>query len=129
MRNFFLLFITFVLAEMAAIIVVGNWLGVFPTLLLIVLMSAFGIYMLKRRGTQSMKEIQQSIARGQAPGVALMEAFMMFVGAVLLVLPGFLSDILGLLMLTPVTRSLFKPLMFMWLRRKMKGRQTIIVQR
>ena len=129
MRNLFLLFITFVLAEMAAIIVVGNWLGVFPTLMLIVLTSTFGVYMLKRRGTQSMKEIQQSIARGQAPGVALMEAFMMFVGAVLLVLPGFLSDILGLLMLTPVTRSLFKPLMLMWLRRKMKGRQTIIVQR
>lgn len=129
MRNLFIVFIACVLAEITAIIMVGNWLGVFPTLLLLIATSVLGVYLLKKRGTESFKEIQRSIANGQAPGVALMEAFMMFIGAVLLVLPGFLSDIVGLLMLTSATRNLFKPLIFMWLRKKMKNRHTIIVQR
>ena len=129
MRNLFLMFIAFILAEITAIILVGNWFGVFPTLLLLIATSALGVYLLKKRGTQSLKEIQSSIANGQPPGVALMEAFMMFVGAVLLILPGFLSDVFGLLMFTSATRSLFKPLIFMWLRKKMKNQQMIIVQR
>lgn len=129
MRNLFLVFIAFVLAEIAAIIIVGNWLSVLPTLLLLIATSMLGVYLLKKRGTQSLKEIQQSIAAGQAPGIAVMEAFMMFIGAVLLIVPGFLSDILGLLMFTSATRGLFKPLIFMWLRKKMKNRQMIIVQR
>lgn len=129
MRNLFLVFIAFVLAEIAAIIIVGNWLSVLPTLLLLIATSMLGVYLLKKRGTQSLKEIQQSIAAGQPPGIAVMEAFMMFIGAVLLIAPGFLSDILGLLMFTSATRGLFKPLIFMWLRKKMKNRQMIIVQR
>lgn len=129
MRNLFLVFIAFVLAEIAVIIIVGNWLSVLPTLLLLIATSMLGVYLLKKRGTQSLKEIQQSIAAGQPPGIAVMEAFMMFIGAVLLIAPGFLSDILGLLMFTSATRGLFKPLIFMWLRKKMKNRQMIIVQR
>ena len=129
MKNFFLAFVAIVFAEIATFIVVGKWLGVFPTLLLILLTSVLGVYLVKKRGTKSLQKIQNSIAQGQAPGVALIEAFMMFVGAVLLIIPGFLSDIIGLMMFTSFTRNLFKPVIFMWLRRKMKNSQMIILQR
>ena len=129
MKNFFLAFVAIVFAEIATFIVVGNWLGVFPTLLLILLTSVLGVYLVKKRGTKSLQTIQKSIAQGQAPGIALIEAFMMFVGAVLLIVPGFLSDIIGLMMFTSFTRNLFKPVIFMWLRRKMKNSQMIILQR
>ena len=129
MKNFFLAFVAIVFAEIATFIVVGKWLGVFPTLLLIVLTSVLGVYLVKKRGTKSLQSIQTSIAQGQAPGVAIIEAFMMFVGAVLLITPGFLSDVVGLMMFTSFTRNLFKPIIFMWLRRKMKNNQMIIVQR
>ena len=129
MKNFFLAFVAIVFAEIATFIVVGNWLGVFPTLLLIVLTSVLGVYLVKKGGTKSFQTIQNSIAQGQAPGIALIEAFMMFVGAVLLIVPGFLSDIIGLMMFTSFTRNLFKPVIFMWLRRKMKNSQMVILQR
>ena len=129
MKNFFLAFVAIVFAEIATFIVVGKWLGVFPTLVVIMLTSILGVYLVKKRGTKSLQNMQKSIAQGQAPGVALIEAFMMFVGSVLLIIPGFLSDIIGLMMLTSFTRNLFKPVIFMWLRRKMKNSQMIIVQR
>lgn len=129
MKNFFLAFVAIVFAEIATFIVVGKWLGVFPTLVVIILTSVLGVYLVKKHGTKSLQNIQKSIAQGQAPGVALIEAFMMFVGAVLLIIPGFLSDIIGLMMLTSFTRKLFKPIIFIWLRKKMKNSQMIIVQR
>ena len=129
MKNFLIAFVAIVFAEIATFIVIGKWLGVFPTLLLILLTSVLGVYLVKKRGTKSLQSIQTSIAQGQAPGVAIIEAFMMFVGAVLLITPGFLTDIIGLMMFTSFTRNLFKPVIFMWLRRKMKNNQMIIVQR
>ena len=129
MKNFFLVFVAIVFAEIATFIVIGKWLGVFPTLLLILLTSVLGIYLVKKRGTKSLQTIQTSIAQGQAPGIAIIEAFMMFVGAVLLIMPGFLTDIIGLMMFTSFTRNLFRPVIFMWLRRKMKNNQMIIVQK
>ena len=129
MKNFFLAFVAIVFAEIATFIVVGKWLGIFPTLLFIVLTSVLGVYLIKKLGTKSFQTIQKSIAQGQAPGIALIEAFMMFVGAVLLITPGFLTDVIGLMMFTSFTRNLFKPIIFMWLRRKMKNNQMIIVQR
>ena len=129
MKNFFLVFVAIVFAEIATFIIVGKWLGVFLTLLLIVLTGVLGVYLIKKRGTKSFQMIQTSIAQGQAPGVAIIEAFMMFIGAVLLIIPGFLTDIIGLMMFTSFTRNLFKPIIFMWLRRKMKNNQMIIVQR
>ena len=129
MKNFFLAFVAIVFAEIATFIVVGKWIGVFPTLLFIVLTSVLGVYLIKKLGTKSFQTIQTSIAQGQAPGVALVEAFMMFVGAVLLITPGFLTDVIGLMMFTSFTRNLFKPVIFMWLRKKMKNSQMIIVQK
>ena len=129
MKNFFLAFVAIVFAEIATFIIVGKWLGVFPTLLFIVLTSVLGVYLVKKRGTKSLQTIQKSIEQGQPPGVALIEAFMMFIGAVLLIVPGFLSDIIGLMMFTSFTRNLFKPIIFMWLRRKMKNNHMIIVQK
>ena len=129
MKNFFLVFVAIVFAEIAIFIVIGKWLGVFPTLLLILFTSVLGVYLVKKRGTKSLQTIQTSIAQGQAPGIAIIEAFMMFVGAVLLIMPGFLTDIIGLMMFTSFTRNLFKPVIFMWLRRKMKNNQMIIVQK
>ena len=129
MKNFFLAFVAIVFAEIATLIVVGKWIGVFPTLLFIMLTSVLGVYLVKKLGTKSLQTIQNSIAQGQPPGIALIEAFMMFVGAVLLIIPGFLSDIIGLMMFTSFTRNFFKPVIFMWLRRKMKNSQMIIVQK
>ncbi|WP_332651104.1 FxsA family protein [Lysinibacillus sp. 54212] len=129
MRAILFTFIASVFAEIALFILVGNAIGVMPTLLFIIISGALGIGIAKKYGVKSFQAIQTKIAQGQPPGVALIEAFMIFVGAVLLIIPGFLTSIIGLMMLTSFTRNLFKPLIFMWLRKKMKKGQVIIVQK
>lgn len=129
MKKIMLGFILLLFAEIATFIIVGKAIGVLYTLLLIVLTSVIGFSIAKKKGTNSFQTIQTSIADGQPPGVAMIETFMIFVGGVLLVLPGFITDIIGLLMVTGITRTLFKPIIFYWLRKKMKNGQMIIVQR
>ncbi|MEK4230314.1 FxsA family protein [Solibacillus sp. FSL H8-0538] len=129
MKKIMLSFVLVLFAEIATFIIVGKAIGVFYTLLLIVLTSVFGVMIAKNKGMQSFQTIQTSIANGQAPGVAMIETFMIFVGGVLLVVPGFITDIIGLLMVTGITRNIFKPVIFFWLRKKMKNGQVVIVQR
>lgn len=116
-------------AEIALFIVIGKAIGVFYTLLLIVLTSVVGVLIAKQRGMKSYKDIEKSIQQGQPPGVAMIETFMIFIGGMLMAFPGFITDVIGLLFVLGITRNLFKPLIFYFLRKKMKTSNVIIVQR
>lgn len=118
-----------VFAEIAVFIVIGNAIGVFYTLLLIIFTSIAGLLIAKKRGTKSIQDIQKSMQQGQPPAVPVIETFMIFVGGILLALPGFITDILGLLFVSGITRNLFKPVIFYFLRKKMKRGQVVILQK
>lgn len=129
MQKLLLAFVVFMFAEIATFILIGKAIGVFGTLILIIATSVLGIFVVKNKGIKSFQSIKQSIAQGQPPGVAMIEAFAVFIGGVLLIVPGFITDIIGLLMLTSFARNLFKPVIFYWLRKKMKNSHMVIVQR
>lgn len=116
-------------AEIALFIIIGKAIGVFYTLLLIVLTSVVGVFIAKQRGMKSYKDIQKSIQQGQPPYVAMIETFMIFIGGMLMAFPGFITDVIGLLFVLGITRNIFKPLIFYFLRKKMKTSNVIIVQR
>lgn len=116
-------------AEIALFMVIGKAIGVFYTLLLIVLTSVVGVLIAKQRGMKSYKDIEKSIQQGQPPGVAMIETFMIFIGGMLMAFPGFITDVIGLLFVLGITRNIFKPLIFYFLRKKMKTSNVIIVQR
>ncbi|MEK4081158.1 FxsA family protein [Solibacillus sp. FSL K6-1126] len=116
-------------AEIAVFIVIGNAIGVFYTLLLIIFTSIAGLLIAKKRGTKSIQDIQKSMQQGQPPAVPVIETFMIFVGGVLLAVPGFITDILGILFVSGITRNLFKPVIFYYLRKKMKRGQVVILQK
>lgn len=122
-------FLALIFAEIAVFILIGKAIGVFYTLLLIVLTSVVGVMIAKKRGMKSYQDIQKSIQQGQPPGVAMIETFMIFVGGVLMVVPGFITDVIGLLFVLGITRNVFKPAIFYFLRKKMKSGNVIIVQR
>lgn len=129
MRKILLTGITLIFIEIALFILVGQIIGVFSTLLLILLTSVLGIYIAKKKGAKSVRNVQHSFQEGNAPGPAMIDTMLIFVGGILLIIPGFLSDLIGLLMLFSPTRKLFKPVIFMWMRKKMKNGQMIIIQR
>lgn len=118
MQKLLLMLIALSFAEIATFIIVGKLLGVFVTLLLVVATSAIGAFILKNKGLASFQSIQQSMAQGKPPGVAMVEAFALFISGVLLLLPGFLTDIIGLVLLMPFSRNLMKPLIFNWVRKR-----------
>ncbi len=129
MRKIFLGVVVYALAELALLIVIGQNIGVFSTLMLIVATSVIGIYVMKNKGMNSIQNVKNTMARGEAPGAALVDTLLTFGGGLFLALPGFLTDLVGFLLLMPFSRKMFQPIVYYWMRKKMKKGQFIIVQR
>jgi UPF0716 protein FxsA len=106
MRTFFFLFLLFPLIELAVLIKVGGAIGVLPTLLLIIGSAMLGSVLLRVAGVATAWRARERLARGELPEQEMLEGLLIAVGGGLLLLPGFISDVLGLLCLFPFTRRL-----------------------
>src|SRR5690606_5670893 len=94
------------LLEIAMFIVVGRAIGVFPTLALIILAAIAGGLLLRQQGLSVLNRMRTNMNSGTLPGQTLFEGMLMAVAALLLIIPGFLGDIIALVLLTPPVRSL-----------------------
>lgn len=103
----FLIFVIVPIIEISILIQVGEQLGVMTTIALVILTAAVGASLVRSQGLQTLMSAQQKIQQGQQPGREVIEGVMLAIAGVLLVTPGFVTDIFGLLILTPVTRKLF----------------------
>jgi UPF0716 protein FxsA len=108
------LFIVVPLVELAVIIQVGSWLGVVDTLALLILISVLGAWLVKRQGVGLVRRVQAELAAGRVPGSALVDGALLLVAGVLLLVPGFVTDAFGLLLLLPPVRAGIRT----WLRRR-----------
>jgi UPF0716 protein FxsA len=95
-----------VLVELAAFVLVAAWLGVGWTILLVLATSALGGVLLAKQGTRALTELRDRARERRPAGRALGDAGLVAVGGLLMVLPGFLGDVVGLLCLLPGTRAL-----------------------
>lgn len=129
MRKFMMILILVPIIEIAVVLISGKLIGAFQTLLLIVVTGVLGVYLAKTRGFKAFQQLKTAIERGQAPGDAIIDGVLTFIGSIILVLPGFISDIIGILLVIPATRKLFKPAIYYWLRKKMKKGQIILMQK
>lgn len=91
--------------EIFVMIQVGGWIGAGPTVLLIVLAAVAGSLLLRRQGLATLRRAQESLDRGELPVGAVFEGFCVVAGAILLIVPGFLTDIAGILLLVPFLRD------------------------
>ncbi|MQA34630.1 FxsA family protein [Modestobacter roseus] len=94
------------LAEVVVFVLVASWIGVGWTLLLALATSALGGLLLARQGTRALTELRLRAEEHRAPGRALGDAGLVALGGLLMVLPGFIGDVLGLMCLLPGTRAL-----------------------
>lgn len=92
------------IAELAVIIKVGGVIGVLPTLLLLVGMAVLGTVLLRQQGLAVLRKSQASLAKGQVPVGSALDGLGLIVAAILMMAPGFLTDIAGLLLLIPWVR-------------------------
>jgi len=92
----------------------------------IVLTGALGASLARSQGLGVLRALQQSMAEGQFPGQTIMDGAMVLFGGALLLTPGFLTDALGLSLLIPTTRKLYRKGLAAWLRYQMRhGRVTV----
>ena len=103
----FPIFVVVTIAEIAVLISVGEVLGTWPTVLLVIITALIGSTLLKQQGWSTMAKAQQSLAEGRSPAVEMLEGVVILVSGVLLLTPGFLTDGLGLLGLMPWSRLYF----------------------
>ncbi|WP_210528478.1 FxsA family protein [Rubellimicrobium arenae] len=90
-----------VLAEIAGFVIIGRAIGILGTLALVVLATLLGVAILKRQGSEALAQMRGTLRVGQDPRPALLRGGFGLVAALLLVMPGFLSDIVALLLLLP----------------------------
>jgi UPF0716 protein FxsA len=94
------------LIEIALFIVIGQAIGLLPTLLGVILSALIGALVLRWQGTATLRELQSRLQRGQIPGRAMADTMLIGLSGLLLLLPGYFTDLLGLLLLVPWTRGL-----------------------
>lgn len=96
-----LLAVAVILVEVASLILVGQAIGVLPTLLLVVLAALAGAALLRRQGADAVRGMRGALERGRDPRPALLRGGFRVVAALLLIVPGFASDLVALLLLLP----------------------------
>ncbi|KMK74556.1 FxsA family protein [Alkalihalobacillus pseudalcaliphilus] len=127
----YLLFLIFLLPllEVIGFIIVSQWIGVWPTISLIILSSILGAWLARREGLQTIRLAQMQMNQGQMPSQVMIDGLCILLGGFLLLIPGFLTDIFGLLLLIPKTRAMFKALLTKWLSKLIQNGQVIVMNR
>lgn len=100
------LFVLLPAAEIATFIVVGGWIGVIPTILLVFATAIAGAALMRHQGLGTITRLQAEMDAGRVPGETLGDGAMILSGGILLLVPGFLTDLLGLLLFLPPVRHL-----------------------
>src|ERR671918_1479155 len=102
------LFIVVPLVELYVIIKVGQWIGAGPTIALLLLDAVLGSVLLRHQGRAAWRRFNQALAERRVPHREVFDGVMVIFGAALLLTPGFITDVFGLLCLIPPTRDLLR---------------------
>lgn len=106
-----LLFIGVPLLELIVIVRVGQTIGVGWTILLLIVDSIVGAWLLKREGGRALTALGAAFSSGRMPAREIADGMLILVGGVLMLTPGFVSDVLGFLCILPMTRPLARGLL------------------
>ena len=113
----FLAFLMVPLIEIALFIQVGGLIGLWPTLLIVVLTAIAGTFLVRTQGVQAIQSLRQSLSELDDPTVHLAHGAMILVSGALLLTPGFFTDAVGFLLLIPGFR--------LWIMRKARKRMNV----
>ena len=103
-----LLLIGWFVAELFVVIEVAGAIGVGLTILLLILSWPLGWWALKEQGRAAWRRLSEAVSAGRSPGREVLDGALVVAGGLLLIVPGFISDVLGALALLPPTRALLR---------------------
>ena len=118
-------------AEIYLLIRVGHVIGLWWTLAILVGEALLGAWLVRREGARAWKALNIAFASGRMPTGELADTALVLVGGVLLVMPGLITDVFGLLFLLPLTRPLARKVLAFFIARRMNrlGLSTVLIRR
>lgn len=114
----FLLFIVLPLIELAVIIQVGSLIGVLPTFAIMVLSALIGSWLCKREGLGVLRRINASLDAGRVPTTELADGALIVLAGCMMITPGFVTDLAGILLLLPPVRAMVRKVVVARSRRR-----------
>jgi UPF0716 protein FxsA len=118
----FFLFLVIPVIEIALFIVVGNTIGLWPTVAIVIATAFLGSALVSRQGKDTWARFTSEVATGQSPSVTIAHGAMILVAGALLLTPGFLTDIVGFTLLVPNAREALRG----WFVQRMKNRWIVV---
>ncbi|PLR68389.1 MULTISPECIES: FxsA family protein [Bacillaceae] len=97
--------------EIGILLFSGKTIGIIPTILLIIATGIAGAWLAKKQGLEAIRKVQQEMSFGKIPGESILDGLCILVGGLLLLTPGFVTDLTGFILLIPATRKFVKPLL------------------
>lgn len=120
---FILTFILIPVIEIVVFIWTGSKVGALPVILLTIFTSIAGIALVKIQGMETWRRAQLAIYNHEVPREQLLDGICIIIGAILLLIPGFVTDVFGFLLIIPWTRKPFKTLLvFLIMKRIANGK-------
>lgn len=116
-----LLFVLVPVAELMLLIRLGEWIGLWPTLGLIVVTGVVGSMLARQQGFSVLRRLQSRLGQGGLPGRELMDGAIILVSGALLLTPGVVTDVIGFAGLIPPTRALIRAGLSRWLKKKVRS--------
>jgi len=113
-----LIFIVLPIAEIYVIIKVGEAIGALPTIALLFLDGFLGAALLRSQGRAAWRRFNEALAAGRVPAREVFDGAMVILGGAFLLSPGFITDVIGLCLLIPLTRAAFRGLVGRMARRR-----------
>ena len=101
----FLVVLIIPFAEIYLLLQVGSIIGAFPTIFLVVFTAALGAWLLRQQGFSTFRRFQENLAQGVIPAYEMIEGPIILLGGLLLLTPGFITDVLGFACLIPSLRK------------------------
>ncbi len=100
-----LLFVVAPLVELAVFVQVTQWIGIVNTLALLLIVSIGGVLIVRHQGLGVARRVRDQVRAGNLPAADLVDGLLILIAGILLIVPGFVSDTVGLLLLLPPTRA------------------------
>jgi len=121
-----LLFLVAPLVELAVIVQVAGAVGVLNTIGLLIAVSLVGAWLAKREGLITLRRIQLALGRGEIPSREVADGALILMAGALMIAPGFISDVVALLLLFPPTRAVIRPGVVRSLAKRGRARVTVM---
>jgi UPF0716 protein FxsA len=98
----------YLVIEIVAVVAIGSWIGALPTLLLLLAGGVIGLWLTRREGARAFAALSGAITERRVAHRELTDGLLIAIGGLLILLPGFVSDVIGLAFLLPPTRKLIR---------------------